>query len=100
MPTANNIDRTKLKTVLEEDGKKLRLVLHFGNDERSFAADRFRPKSSFNPRKKDFIIETYLKCLEERVLDIVIPSKRFNNLTKEEREALYSFKDGPSFIDM
>ena len=45
-----------------------------------------------------FIIETYLSCLEERLLDIEIPSKRFNNLTKEEREALYSLKDDPSII--
>ena len=59
---------------------------------------RFRPKSSINPRNKDVIIETYLSCLEERLLDIEIPSKRFNNLTKEEREALYSLKDGPSII--
>ena len=71
---------------------------HFRNDERSFAADRFRPKSSFNPRIKDVIIETYLSCLEERLLDIEIPSKRFNNLTKEEREALYSLKDDVRII--
>ena len=71
---------------------------HFRFDERSFAADRFRPKSSFNPRNKDVIIETYLSCLEERLLDIEIPSKRFSNLTKEEREALYSLKDDPSII--
>ena len=96
--TANKIDRTKLKTELEEYGRKLRLMWHFTNDERSFAADRFRPKSSFNPRNKDVIIETYLSCLEERLLDIEIPSKRFNNLTKEEREALYSLKDDPSII--
>ena len=49
-------------------------------------------------RNKDVIIETYLGCLEERLLDIEIPSKRFNNLTKEEREALYSFKYCPSII--
>ena len=42
--------------------------------------------------------ETYLSCLEERLLDIEIPSKRFNNLTKEEREILYSLKDDPSII--
>ena len=71
---------------------------HFRNDEWSFAAYRFRPKSSFNPRNKDIIIETYLSCLEERLLDIEIPSKRFNNLTKEEREALYSLKDDTSII--
>ena len=32
-------------------------------------ADTFRPKSSFNPRNKYVIIETYLSCLEERLLD-------------------------------
>ena len=96
--TANKIDLAKLKTELEEYKRKLRLMWHFRNDERSFAADRFRPKSSFNPRNKDVIIETYLSCLEERLLDVEIPSKRFNNLTKEEREALYSLKDDPSII--
>ena len=63
-----------------------------------FAGDRFRPNSSFNPRNKDIIIETYLSCLEERLLDTEIPSKRFNNFTKEEQEALHSLKDDPSII--
>ena len=36
--------------------------------------------------------------MEERLLDIEIPSERFSNLTKEEREALYSLKDDPSII--
>ena len=98
MPTANKNDRAKLKTELGEYGRKLRLIWHFRNDEQSFAADRFRAKSSFNPRIKDVIIETYLSCLEERLLDIEIPSKTFYNLTKEEREALYSLKDDCSLI--
>ena len=98
MPTANKIDRAKLITELEEYGRKLRLMWHFGNGERSFVADRFRPKSSFNPRNKDVIIETHLGCLEERLLDTEIPSKRFSNLTKEEREALHSLKDDPSIF--
>ena len=98
VPTANEIDRAKLKTELEEYERKLRLMWYFRNDEKSFAADRFRAKSSFNARNKDVIIETYLSCLEERLLDIEIPPKRFNNLTKEEREALYSLKDDRSII--
>ena len=98
VPTANKIKRAKLKTELEEYGRKLRLMWHCRNDERSFVPDRFRTKSSFNPRNKDVIIETYLSCLEERLLDIEIPSEGFKNLTKEEREALYSLKDDPSII--
>ena len=53
---------------------------------------------TFNPRMKDTVIETYLICLEERLLDFEIPSKRFNNLTKDERNAMYSLKDDKSII--
>ena len=97
VPSANKIDRAKLERELEEYGRKLRLMWHFRNDERTFTAEKFRPKSSFNPRNKD-AIETYLSCLEERLLDIEIPSKRYNNLTKDERYALYSLKDDLSII--
>ena len=31
-------------------------------------------------------------------MDIEITSKRYNNLTKDERDALYSLKDDPSII--
>ena len=59
---------------------------------------RFKPKSTFNPRNKDAVIETYLSCLEERLLDIEIPSKRFINLTKDKRNAMYSLKGDKSII--
>ena len=98
MPTTIKIDRAKMKAELEEYGRKLRLMWHFRNDEQSCVADRFRPKSSFNPRNKNVMIETHLSCLEERLLDIEIPPKRLTNLTKEEREAFYSLKDDPSII--
>ena len=98
VPTANKIDQAKLKRELEEYGRKLRLMWHFRNDERPFSQERFKPKSTFNPRNKDAVIETYLSCLEGRLLDIEIPSKRFNNLTKDERNAMYSLKDDKSII--
>ena len=97
-PTANKIDQAKLKREIEEHGKKPRLIWHFRNNERPFSQERFKPKSTFNPRNKDAVIETYLSCLEERLLDIEIPSKRFNNLTKDERNAMYSQKDDKSII--
>ena len=62
-------------------------------DERLFCQEKFRPKSTFNPRNKYAVIETYLSCLEGKLLDIEIPSKRFNNLTKGERNAIYRLKD-------
>ena len=89
VPTANKIDRPKLKTELEEYGRKLRLMWHFRNDKKSFSCEKFRPKSIFNPRNKDAVIETYLSSLEKRLLDIYISFKRFNVLTKDGCNALY-----------
>ena len=71
---------------------------HFRNGEPTFSTDKFRPKSSFNLRNKDTITETYLSCLEERLLDIENPSKRYNNLTKEEGDVLYSLRDDSTII--
>ena len=71
-------------------------MCHFRYNERTFSQERFKPKSTFNPRNKDAVIETYLSCLEERLLDIKFPSKRINNLTKDEKNAIYSLKDDKS----
>ena len=98
VPSANKIDWTKSKRELEEYGRKLHLMWRFRNEEQTVTADKFRPKSSFNPRNKDAVIETYLSCLEKRLLDIEILSKRYNNLTKDERYALYSLEDDLSII--
>ena len=69
MPLPNKIDREKLKGDLEEYGRKLRLMWHFRNDKQTFTAEKFRPQSSFNPRNKDATTETYLNCLEKRLID-------------------------------
>ena len=71
---------------------------YFRNGEKPFPCEKFSPKSTFNRRNKDNVIETYRSSLEERLLDIDISSKRFNNLTKEECNALCSLRDNPSFI--
>ena len=98
VPTANKIDHAKLKRELEEYGKKLRLIWHCRYNERPFSQERFKPKSNFNPGTKDAVIETYLSCLEERLIDIEISSKIFNNLTKDERNAMYTLKGDKSII--
>ena len=72
---------------------------HFKNDERIFYCDtNFRPKSTFNPKNKDVVIETYLTSLEEKLLDNDIPKDKFNNLSKEERNALYSLKNDNTIV--
>ena len=99
VPTPNRADKAKLKKELEIFGRKLRLMWHFRNDERIFDCDtKFRRKSTFNPKNKDVIIETYLSSLEKKLLDIDIPKDKFNNLSKEERDALYSLKSDNTIV--
>ena len=65
----------------------------FGNDERTFDCNKkFGRKSTCNPKNKDVITETYLSSLEEKLLDNDIPKDKFNNLSKRDRDALYSLK--------
>ena len=72
---------------------------HFRNDERILDCNtKFRPKSKFNPKNKDVILEIYLSSLEEKLLDIDIPKDKFNNLSKEERDALYSLKNDKAIV--
>ena len=67
------------------------------NNAQYFVTDTLRSKSSFNRSKWSVLKET-LSFLEERLLDTEIPLKRFENLTKEEWEALYRLKDDSSII--
>ena len=96
VPTANKIDQAKLKRELEEYGRKLRLMWHLRYGERPFSQERFKPRSTFYPTNKDAVIETYLSCPEERLLDIEIP-KRSNRLL-DKRNAIYRLKDNESMI--
>lgn len=73
-------------------------MCYFRNDKLAVATDNFRLESFFNPRRKDAIIETYLCCFEKRLLDVQIALKRYYNLTKDQRDALYSLNDDPSII--
>ena len=74
----------KLNRELKEYGRELRLMWHFRNDERPFSYKTCKPKSTFNRRNKDAIIETYLSCLER----FGIRSKKFNNLIKDGHKSL------------
>ena len=44
------------------------------------------------------IQKTYLSSLEEKLLDIDTPKAKFNNLSKEERDALYSLKNDNTIV--
>ena len=70
----------------------------FGRKLRFDCNKKFRPKSIFNLKSKDAIIETYLSSLEEKLLDINIPKDKINNLSKEERNALYSLNNDNAIV--
>ena len=52
VPTSNHINKAKLKMELEAYGRMLRLKWHFRNDQKEFDRNKFKPKSTFNPRNK------------------------------------------------
>ena len=60
--------------------------------------NKFKPKSTFNPRNKDAAIEIYLSSLEEKLMNIEIPQNKYNNLTREEQSALYNLKNDKNII--
>ena len=97
-PTPNTIDKSTLKEDLEKFGRKLRLKWHYRNDNRIFDPNPFKPKSKFNPPKSDAAIELYLSRLEEKLLNLGPIKHKYNNLTREERKALYDLRNDTSII--
>ena len=57
VPTSNKIDKAKLETELDALGRILRIKWHFRKIENEFDLDKFKPKSTFNPRNKDAATE-------------------------------------------
>ena len=97
-PTPNTIDKSILKQDLEKFGRKLRLKWHYHNDNRIFDPNTFKPTSKFNPPKSDAAIELYLDLLEEKLLNLGPIKHKYNNLTREERKALYDLRNDTSII--
>ena len=98
VPTCSNIDKAKLKMELEAFGRMLRLKWHFCNENKDIYRDMFKPKSKFNPRNEDAVIELYLSSLEEKLIKVDVPKDKLNNLTNSERKALYDLKNDKSIV--
>ena len=97
IPTPKHINKALIKEEIETYGRKLRLMWHYRNEEREITINPFKKKSKFNPKRKDTSIEIYLSCLEEEMFSL---NKKlsYSNLTKEERQAIYSLRDDTSII--
>ena len=92
-PTCNNIQKVKLKMVLEAFSRMLCLKWHFQNEKKDIHRDMFKPKFKVNTRNKDGAIKLYLSCLEEKRMKDEVPKGKFNNLTNSERKVLYHLKN-------
>lgn len=64
-----------------------------------FSRERFKPKSTFNSNKRNAVIESFPSYLKERLINIEIPSRKFNNFTKDDRNGMYGLKDDKSIIN-
>ena len=98
VPTSNHINKAKLKLELEAYDRMLHLKWYFRNDEKEFDRNKFKPKSTFNPRNKDAAIEIYLSSLEEKLMNIEIPQSKYINLTRQERGALYNLENDKNVV--
>ena len=58
----------------------------------------FRPKSKFNPSKTDAAIELYLCHIEEKLLSCTEIKYSSYNLTREEQQAMYNFKNDRTIV--
>ena len=83
-PTPNTIDKSILKEIR--------------NDNRIFDPNPFKSKSKFNPPKRDAAIELHLSRLEQNILNSGPIKHKYNNLTREERKALYDLRNDTSII--
>ena len=92
-----HINKALIKEELETYGRKIRLMWHCRNEEREITINPFKKKSKFNPKRKDVTIEIYLSRLEAEIFSLD-KKLSYSNLTKEERQAIYSLRDDTSII--
>ena len=66
-------------------------MLNFGNDERTFECNKkFKPKSTFDPQKQGRYYRNISNLMRrEKLLDIDIIKDNPENVSNEERGALY-----------
>ena len=97
VPTTKGINKGLIKEELGAYGRKLRLMWNFRNDQREFSYGPFKKKSKFDPKRKDAAIELDLSRLEEEISSLYY-NVEYSNLTKGERDAVYSLKNDNSII--
>ena len=97
IPMPKHINEALCEEELKTYGRKLRLMWHYRNEKQEITINPFEKKSKFNPKRKDAAIEIFLSRLEEEIFSLG-KKLSYSNLTKEERQAIYSLRDDTSII--
>ena len=81
VPTTRGVNKALINEELEAFGRRLKLMWHFRNDDREFSYDLCTKQSYFDSKRKDAVIDLYLKCLEEEISSLGY-KVGYPNLTK------------------
>ena len=76
----------------------MRLKYHFKDQPSVEPTTQFKPKSKFNPKNENQVLETYLKCVENSIMDVSDKGKSYSNLSKEEWDALSDLINDKSIV--
>ena len=107
-----DIDKSKLKSDIEDFKRRMRLKWHFrDNSHDSNSIDNanrnndnyenspsFYIKSGWNPPRAGPILESNLSLLEKEAMSISPQGRNFSNLSFGERQALYDLKSDKSIV--
>lgn len=68
------------------------------NKEDEHTHNKFKPKSSFDPKIHDPFLEAFFVLVKDEIDKHIPRTTRSHNLTKEEQEALLSLQNNPNII--
>ncbi len=106
-PTPLRVDEFEVRKDVKAFSRRLRLQEYFRSDDvdnddedHEYSKNPFRTPSSWDPPKSnDHNLEAYIEHTEQSItsLDFSV-NHRHNNITKEERSALYNLRDNSSIV--
>ena len=99
-PIQNKINEPELRTDFEEFCRKMRLKWHFRNDTTPNFSEipAFRPKSTWNPPKRQPNLEVFLSEVEKELFKCPDKNLGYSNLSREEWKAMHSLADDRSIV--
>ena len=96
-PTPRNIDSLQLNQDMLNFSRRMRLKEYFFGKQQQEDYNPFKPKSSWNPPKRNQTLELFLHRVCSDIQNITF-NRHNDNLTREERQALRSLRSNTDII--